>query len=146
MKKKRSETWNKTTSLPSLYILTINPSKGTTIQTQTMATKLQTLAITLACVMILLSTGEARVAKDCKVDKMGLISCLPAISGSHPDPSPSPQCCNALKTADLPCLCSYRDSPDLKKLGINPNLAMKLPGKCKLAVPRGCRWISIDHV
>jgi Probable lipid transfer len=103
-----------------------------------MATKLQIRAITLACIMILFSVGDGRATKDCKVDKVGLISCLPAISGTHPDRYPSPDCCNALKSADLPCLCSYKNSPDLKKLGIKPDLAVKLPKKCHLAVPNEC--------
>ncbi|KAJ4762356.1 Bifunctional inhibitor/lipid-transfer protein/seed storage 2S albumin superfamily protein [Rhynchospora pubera] len=103
-----------------------------------MDTKLQTQAIALACIIVLLLTGEAQAGKDCKVDEASLISCLPAISGNKPAEYPTPDCCKALKKADLPCLCSYRNSPDLKKWGIKPDLAVKLPGKCKLAVPKEC--------
>ncbi|KAF3323722.1 putative lipid-transfer protein DIR1-like protein [Carex littledalei] len=105
-----------------------------------MDTKVQILlAITLACMVILLPAAEARAAKDCKANIADLISCMPCIRNTNPDPKPTEECCKALEKADLPCLCSsYKNSPELKKLGINTKLAMALPGKCKLTVPKEC--------
>ena len=107
-------------------------------------TKLQVVAITLAClfVNILLPdvpAAEARAAKvDCKANIADLISCMPCIRNTHPDPKPTQECCKALEKADLPCLCStYKNSPDLRKYA-NPKLAMALPAKCKLTVPKQC--------
>lgn len=102
-----------------------------------MDTKLQVLALTLAFIVILLP-AQARAAKDCNI--ADLLSCMPCIRNTKPDPEPTDECCKALKKADLPCLCrSYKNSPNLKNY-VNPKLAMELPGKCKLSVPNECHW------
>ncbi|XP_078155551.1 putative lipid-transfer protein DIR1 [Carex rostrata] len=104
-----------------------------------MDTKVQVLALTLAFIVILLPAAdqaEARAAKDCNI--ADLLSCMPCIRNTKPDPEPSDECCKALKKADLPCLCSsYKNSPNLNKY-VNPKLAMELPAKCKLSVPNEC--------
>ncbi|WOL15002.1 hypothetical protein Cni_G23783 [Canna indica] len=61
-----------------------------------------------------------------------------AISDSSKPAAPSPECCKALAKADLRCLCSYKNSPLLRTLGIDPELAVKLPPKCNLKTPANC--------
>ena len=73
----------------------------------------------------------------CNMTKAGLDSCQPAVTGSPP-PDPSQECCQALTAADLPCLCSYKNSLWLPVFGINPEIAMQLPEKCNLKVPDDC--------
>ncbi|KAH7521430.1 hypothetical protein FEM48_Zijuj07G0032300 [Ziziphus jujuba var. spinosa] len=73
----------------------------------------------------------------CKVSVSGLMTCKPAVTAPNPSP-PSANCCSALSHADFQCLCSYRNSNLLPSLGIDPNLAMKLPQKCKLPHPASC--------
>ncbi|KAJ4850015.1 hypothetical protein Tsubulata_050314 [Turnera subulata] len=78
-----------------------------------------------------------RAQSICKMPVDGLMSCKPAVTPPNPT-APSPGCCSALSHADMNCLCSYRNSKLLPSLGIDPNLAMQLPGKCKLPHPANC--------
>ncbi|XP_024022131.1 putative lipid-transfer protein DIR1 [Morus notabilis] len=73
----------------------------------------------------------------CKVPINGLMSCKPAVTAPNPKP-PSTTCCAALTNADLNCLCSYKNSQLLPSLGIDPNLAMLLPQKCRLSHSANC--------
>ncbi|GJQ98855.1 putative lipid-transfer protein DIR1 [Tanacetum coccineum] len=70
----------------------------------------------------------------CDMTEDGLMACKPSVT--KPDPAdPSPECCKAISSADLKCLCSYRDSSVLPSLGIDPILAVALPVKCNLPAP-----------
>lgn len=71
----------------------------------------------------------------CNVKVTELAECLPAISGASPK-DPTKACCAVLHKADLKCMCKLK--PQLGKLGLSPEKAMKLPGKCGLTVPKGC--------
>lgn len=73
----------------------------------------------------------------CKVPVSGLMACKPAVTAPNPAP-PSSNCCSVLSHADLNCLCSYKNSNILPSLGIDPNLALQLPQKCKLPHPAKC--------
>ncbi|XP_073012962.1 putative lipid-transfer protein DIR1 [Typha latifolia] len=73
----------------------------------------------------------------CNMTQQGIDACKPSVSGSDPTP-PSKKCCSALAAADLPCLCSYRNSYLLPAYGIDPDLALQLPAKCHLALPAEC--------
>ncbi|XP_040999657.1 putative lipid-transfer protein DIR1 [Juglans microcarpa x Juglans regia] len=73
----------------------------------------------------------------CNVPYSGLMECKPSVTPPNPT-APSASCCSALSHADLRCLCSYRNSNLLPSLGIDPNLAMQLPGKCKLPNAAHC--------
>lgn len=66
--------------------------------------------------------------------KSHLIYVVPAVSGPKPLP-PSDKCCAVLTKADLPCLCTFKNSPMLSTFKINSTLAMELPSKCKLDPP-----------
>ncbi|CAN6447697.1 unnamed protein product [Victoria cruziana] len=70
----------------------------------------------------------------------GLLACKPSVTanGDCPPPGPSATCCTAIAAADLLCLCSYRNSMILPSLGIDPDLAMQLPGKCGIPLPNPC--------
>ncbi|KAJ0090367.1 hypothetical protein Patl1_14143 [Pistacia atlantica] len=73
----------------------------------------------------------------CYMPAAGLMACKPSVTPPNPT-QPTAKCCSALTHADMRCLCSYKNSNVVRSLGIDPNLAMKLPGKCKLPHPAHC--------
>jgi Probable lipid transfer len=96
------------------------------------------LAVLLVLFLALGDVNVMRICAEqeiCNMTKQQLEECKPAVSGSNPSP-PSAECCDALKSADLPCLCSYKNY--LPSLGIDPNLAIQLPAKCGLTAPSDC--------
>ncbi|MBN8147947.1 hypothetical protein J0J24_24745, partial [Vibrio vulnificus] len=52
----------------------------------------------------------------CKIPVSGLMACRPAVTSPNPTP-PTTTCCSALSHADIPCLCSYKNSNLLPSLG-----------------------------
>ncbi|RRT50566.1 hypothetical protein B296_00047954 [Ensete ventricosum] len=70
----------------------------------------------------------------CNMTQEGFDACKPSVTPPNPPP-PSAACCKPLANADLPCLCSYKNSPLLPALGIDPGLAMKLPPNSPLTPP-----------
>ncbi|XP_050206614.1 putative lipid-transfer protein DIR1 [Mercurialis annua] len=74
----------------------------------------------------------------CNMNDDGVMACKPSVTKPEPVAPPSEACCNALKGADLTCLCSYRNSLMLPALGIDPDLALALPAKCNLTPPANC--------
>ncbi|KAM7264773.1 hypothetical protein ACFE04_002456 [Oxalis oulophora] len=74
----------------------------------------------------------------CNINDAGVNACKPAVTQHDPPVDPSADCCKALKGADLTCLCSYKNSPMLPMLGIEPGLAMALPKKCGFTPPPSC--------
>lgn len=80
-------------------------------------------------VLLLVAISNAQTL--CKVSVSGLMTCKAAVTPPNPAP-PSANCCSVLSNADLRCLCSYKNSNLLPSLGIDPNLAVQLPEKCKL--------------
>ncbi|KAI3455599.1 hypothetical protein Pfo_012262, partial [Paulownia fortunei] len=78
--------------------------------------------------------GVANAQMICNMSVEGLMACKPSAVPPNPPP-PSATCCSALSHANIPCLCSYKNSKVLPSLGIDPNLAMQLPDKCKLPHP-----------
>ncbi|KAL6978890.1 hypothetical protein U1Q18_020557 [Sarracenia purpurea var. burkii] len=96
--------------------------------------KLPVLAATVAVLAVI---GGLKAVELCDMNEDGLAACKPAVTTSNPV-DPSPPCCEALSTANLTCLCSYRNSFMLPSLGIDPDLAMALPAKCKLTPPTNC--------
>ncbi|PIN19315.1 hypothetical protein CDL12_04986 [Handroanthus impetiginosus] len=73
----------------------------------------------------------------CNMSVASLMACKPSAVPPNPPP-PSATCCSALSHANMPCLCSYKNSKILPSLGIDPNLAMQLPQKCKLPNTAKC--------
>lgn len=93
------------------------------------------------------STSEAGAVL-CNMTQDGLMACKPAVTQPNPT-KPTASCCAALKTADLKCLCSYKNSMLLPTMGIDPTLALGLPTQCKLegVAPDYCAWsVSLQDV
>nr|XP_025886016.1 putative lipid-transfer protein DIR1 [Solanum lycopersicum]AQU12697.1 putative lipid-transfer protein DIR1 [Solanum lycopersicum] len=100
------------------------------------AQKIMTLAL-FAIVLSSVNIEVVRAQGICNVSGEGLMSCRPSITPPYPT-APTAQCCNALSRADMACLCSYKNSQLLPSLGIDPNLAIQLPQKCRLPNPPRC--------
>ncbi|KAJ8754309.1 hypothetical protein K2173_002760 [Erythroxylum novogranatense] len=98
----------------------------------------QTVFIASLLVLVVISSNglfEVSNAQNiCSMPVSGLMSCIGSVTPPNPTP-PTTQCCSALSQADMRCLCSYKNSKVLPSLGIDPNLAMQLPDKCKLPHP-----------
>ncbi|KAJ8899297.1 hypothetical protein K2173_018271 [Erythroxylum novogranatense] len=93
----------------------------------------------LVVVMVALCEGSSSWALTlCNMTEDGLTACKPSVTTPNPVDPPSADCCQALSTADLTCLCSYRNSMMLPSLGIDPVLAVGLPAKCNLTPPPNC--------
>uniref|UniRef100_A0A5B7C7D7 Putative lipid-transfer protein DIR1 n=1 Tax=Davidia involucrata TaxID=16924 RepID=A0A5B7C7D7_DAVIN len=97
----------------------------------------QRVAVVALLVVAIASNGVCNAQTICNVSGEGLMACKPSVTTPNPTP-PSAACCSALSHADMPCFCSYRKSKLLPSLGIDPNLAMQLPDKCKLPHPAHC--------
>ncbi|CAA7409538.1 unnamed protein product [Spirodela intermedia] len=82
-------------------------------------------------------TGGMEGLEICNMDAEQLAGCLPAMRAGAPR-SPSEACCAALGAADLPCLCRYKGNVLLRTVGVDPELAAALPGKCGIASPPEC--------
>ncbi|KAH1037860.1 hypothetical protein AAZX31_20G233300 [Glycine max] len=92
------------------------------------------VGVALVVFLLLISVKGQSI---CNVSLPDLMTCKPAVTPPNPTP-PSQQCCSVLSHADLPCLCSYKNSPLLPSLGIDPKLALQLPAKCNLPHPPNC--------
>ncbi|XP_074584706.1 putative lipid-transfer protein DIR1 [Curcuma longa] len=94
-------------------------------------------AVVLLAAVMLLALAPAATEAVCNMSQAGSDACKPSVTQPNPAP-PSAACCKALEGADLRCFCSYKNSPLLPKLGIDPDLAAKLPSKCNLNTPDNC--------
>ncbi|MQL94669.1 hypothetical protein Taro_027329 [Colocasia esculenta] len=75
----------------------------------------------------------------CNMTQEGLNACKPAVTKSNPA-DPSLACCAALSSADLGCLCNFKNTnpKTMRLMGVDPDLAMKLPAKCNIPPPANC--------
>ncbi|KAK4275379.1 hypothetical protein QN277_018471 [Acacia crassicarpa] len=89
----------------------------------------------LVAAMFIALLGGAQAVVICNVETSRLNYCRAAITGNYPPP-PSKRCCEVIKEANLPCLCSYKSL--LPAAGIDPKNALALPGKCGLRTPSPC--------
>ncbi|XP_030536661.1 putative lipid-transfer protein DIR1 [Rhodamnia argentea] len=89
----------------------------------------------LGLMVVIASRTDAQTL--CNAPISGLEGCRPAVTLPNPPP-PTAVCCDALKHADLKCLCQYKNSPLLPELKIDQKLALELPEKCKLPHPAPC--------
>lgn len=92
--------------------------------------------VVLVVALVVLLEGST-VSSLCNMTDEGLADCKPSVTKTNTTP-PTPECCEALKGADLKCLCGYKNSFLLPSLGIDPPLAMALPAKCNLTPPNDC--------
>ncbi|CAL0302818.1 unnamed protein product [Lupinus luteus] len=96
--------------------------------------------VALNLMVIVLMASTLNVSKGlsiCNMDEDGFSACKPSVTEPNPI-DPSPKCCKAITGADLNCLCSYKNSPQLPLFGIDPILATSLPAKCNLTPPSNC--------
>ncbi|KAF0908678.1 hypothetical protein E2562_027233 [Oryza meyeriana var. granulata] len=101
--------------------------------------KAAALAVLLLVAAALLAVAPAPARAVCNMSNDEFMTCQPAAAAtSNPTPSPSADCCSALSKADLPCLCSYKNSTWLNLYNIDPKRAMQLPTKCGLTMPANC--------
>ncbi|XP_068640964.1 putative lipid-transfer protein DIR1 [Aristolochia californica] len=95
-------------------------------------------SVTVVVILLVLTASQGGEAMTlCNMDAAQLAECLPAIRAPSPSP-PSKGCCDVMGTADLHCLCGYKDSYLLPSFGVDPKLAMALPRKCLLTPPPEC--------
>ncbi|XP_030516467.2 putative lipid-transfer protein DIR1 [Rhodamnia argentea] len=73
----------------------------------------------------------------CNMTYVDLMACKPAAMPPNP-PLPTNMCCAGVSHADLKCFCKYKKSTILPSIGVDPKLAMELPGKCNLPHPPTC--------
>lgn len=119
---------------PSLIFHNLSEETEPELKIESMEMGKKLLVMVLAMLVLL----EGSKALDlCNMSQDGLTACKPAVTQPNP-PDPTSDCCKALSGADLTCLCSYKNSPILPSLGIDPGLAMGLPIKCNLKPPSGC--------
>ncbi|KAM1049971.1 hypothetical protein TB2_031302 [Malus domestica] len=103
----------------------------------------QKLVVVLAAVVLVVIAGNGgfvqvdNAQNICNVSVTDLMTCRAAVTSPNLAP-PTKACCAALLHANLSCLCSYKNSIVLPSLGIDPNLALQLPAKCKLPHPANC--------
>ena len=93
--------------------------------------------VVLMMIMVALMVEGSRAMTLCGMNDEGLEACKPSVTQPNPV-DPSLKCCEALKGANLTCLCGYKNSLWLPSLGIDPTLALALPPKCKLDMLPGC--------
>ncbi|KAK1567893.1 hypothetical protein Q3G72_017862 [Acer saccharum] len=98
-----------------------------------------TLVGLMVTLLIMVEGTRAGLINLCNMNEDDLSTCKPAVTKPNPVDPPPPACCEVLKKADLSCLCSYKESPMLPALGIDPDLAMGLPPKCNLPLPQSCQ-------
>ncbi|XWS31198.1 hypothetical protein CRYUN_Cryun23aG0057000 [Craigia yunnanensis] len=72
-------------------------------------------------VLMMIMVEGSRAMTLCDMNDEGLEACKPSVTQPNPV-DPTPKCCEALKGANLTCLCGYKNSMWLPSLGIDPTL------------------------
>ncbi|KAL7100173.1 hypothetical protein ACP275_09G131100 [Erythranthe tilingii] len=99
--------------------------------------KITILAIFFFVVVLGVATTTANGQMVCKMTLGDFLACKSAATPPNPPP-PSTACCSGISHADLSCLCSFKNNTLLPSFGIDPNLALQLPKKCKIPLPSQC--------
>jgi len=85
----------------------------------------------LLVIEVLLMVAAIDALNLCGVSLPDVAKCKPAVTPPPPPtPEPTAECCAVVAKADLKCLCRHKGL--LPPLGIDPDLALQLPAKCKL--------------
>ncbi|KAJ1288908.1 hypothetical protein BS78_02G124300 [Paspalum vaginatum] len=96
-------------------------------------------ALVVLLVVLAVAAVAAPAEAVCNMSNEQFMSCQPAAAKTTGPPAdPTAACCDALRGADLGCLCRYKDSPWMGVYNIDPQRAMDLPTKCGLAKPPNC--------
>ncbi|KAL9239638.1 hypothetical protein vseg_013941 [Gypsophila vaccaria] len=96
--------------------------------------RLVSIILVIATIMTVMMGERVEAQEVCGKSASVLLPCLPSVRQPNP-PSPSPQCCDGLKSMDIKCLCGYVSSPLLPVYGIDKDLVLALPDKCGI---QGC--------
>ncbi|KAJ4956997.1 hypothetical protein NE237_013780 [Protea cynaroides] len=99
--------------------------------------KLMVVVLVMAVVLgkeVMVSKAQTTL---CNLTGAELSTCKPFVTPGT-TAEPSDLCCAALSHANLKCLCSFKNSNWLSSFGIDPNLALQLPAKCKLSQVLQC--------
>ncbi|WCJ37239.1 Bifunctional inhibitor/lipid-transfer protein/seed storage 2S albumin superfamily protein [Euphorbia peplus] len=88
--------------------------------------------IIIKVVMILAFLEVSTCITLCGMNDEGIEACKPSVTTPDPVDPPSRECCHSLRSADFKCLCAYKDSILLPSFGIDIDLALALPPKCRL--------------
>jgi hypothetical protein len=99
------------------------------------------LLVTVACLVVLLAFSEMVVTSEaagCNIYQM--VPCMAASKNSQV--APSKQCCGNIANmgkglAGAKCLCSLLNHRLAKSNGVVPRIALGIPQKCRIAVPKG---------
>ncbi|CAL1362187.1 unnamed protein product [Linum trigynum] len=92
-----------------------------------------------AAVLLVVATLLVAAEAECGVDVGNVVSsCGQFVSKGGPKTPPSPQCCNALNGADVPCACKNLLTPTIQGL-IDMNKAVFVGRSCGLSIPAGMK-------
>ncbi|KAF3336551.1 putative lipid-transfer protein DIR1 [Carex littledalei] len=64
------------------------------------------------------NNGMVSALSLCGMNNDDITACLPSVRGFIP-PRPTPNCCRAVRKANLQCFCSYKHSVLIRQLGVN---------------------------
>ncbi|CAI0395817.1 unnamed protein product [Linum tenue] len=95
-----------------------------------------------AAAVLLMITALATIGcangQECAGDMQGVIvECARFVQKTGPVTNPSPQCCSALRTLDIPCLCS-RVPPELTAI-VDMNKVFHVASFCAIHLPAGTK-------
>ncbi|KAG8388805.1 hypothetical protein BUALT_Bualt02G0163300 [Buddleja alternifolia] len=94
--------------------------------------------VTLFCANIVFLTTTNMVSAQCKGDFNGLIQqCSKYVQKQGPKQNPSQECCNVVKTVDLPCVCQHI-TPEVEQI-ISMEKAAFVAGVCGKPLPKGTK-------
>ncbi|KAG0620315.1 hypothetical protein M758_4G206500, partial [Ceratodon purpureus] len=111
--------------------------------------KLHVTAAAAVCLVMLLVTSEMVVTSEAAgCDIFQLVPCMAASKNAKV--TPSKQCCTNIANMGkgllgAKCLCSLLSHPLAKSNGVVPRIALAIPQKCRIAVPKGfiCQGIRV---
>ena len=92
------------------------------------------------CLLLLVASEMARTSEAAGCDIFQMMPCVAASRSSGV--RPSTQCCSNVATmgrgiAGARCLCSLVSQPLARSQGVVPRIALGIPQKCGIPVPRG---------
>jgi hypothetical protein len=99
------------------------------------------IIVGVAVLQLLLAAAELPVtaAASCELSSLG-----PCMTAGREAIKPPQACCNSVMavaagTGGLSCLCSLLTSDTAKEVGVNFRVAIGIPQRCGVAVPRGSK-------
>ena len=92
----------------------------------------------VAMLLLLAAAAAAEGPAGCQDDVVALNeACYKYVQKGAPTVPPSQECCDAVKSVDVPCVCSYLGSP-----GVRDNISMEkvfyVSQQCGVSIPGNC--------